>query len=80
MSKPSKIEVAKTEQYFQMKPQHPRCADCQHFTMQIERYRGHFDPETIYERHSNLRCGLGGFKVGKQSVCARFERKITEST
>lgn len=75
MSTPSKVALAKAEQNFQMKPAHPRCADCQHFTMDREQIPWSPYSSNTWTRESNLRCSLGGFKVGKTSVCRKFERK-----
>lgn len=69
----SKVSEAKAAQNFRAKPVHPRCADCQHFTMdRVEERSSYMLNASVWIRETNLRCSLGGFKVGKQSVCDRF--------
>jgi hypothetical protein len=70
----SKVQHAKDSQGFQEKPVHPRCGDCQHFSSEVERWTPSWS-KTEYVREHTLRCTLGGFKVGKSSVCSKFARK-----
>jgi hypothetical protein len=70
----SKVAKAKEVQGFQVKPIHPRCADCKNFSFDVIREKSTWG-SAIYVSEKNLRCTLGGFKVGKNSTCNLFERK-----
>ena len=51
----------------------PTYANCVHFSCSKEEVRyNHYSTRT-WTRESNLRCGIGGFKCGKVSWCARYE-------
>lgn len=70
----SKVEKQKQAQGFQRKPNHPKCADCQHFKCDTENVRGWGG--AIFVKERNLRCSIGGFAVGKTSTCNEFQHKV----
>lgn len=53
----------------------PCCGNCLHFTSEIVKEPS-FVPGSYWEREKNLRCGIGGFKVGKSNWCQ--EHKFNE--
>ena len=46
----------------------PTCSNCIHFSLETEDYQTQWSSQT-YTREFNLRCNLGGFKVGKSNYC-----------
>tara|TARA_R110000868_G_C10453727_1_gene726678 strand:+ start:226 stop:465 length:240 start_codon:yes stop_codon:yes gene_type:complete len=46
------------------------CAGCAHFSKQTETVRGTFRTYTVDKM---MRCGKGGFKVGKMSTCNEWQ-------
>jgi hypothetical protein len=49
------------------------CLNCVNFAMDIENPDPQHHPE--WERNTNLRCTLGGFKVMKMGTCNVFQMK-----
>lgn len=72
----SKQSIAKVNQSFRMKPVWPVCPDCTNFKFDMVK-------ETAWGalrmRERNLRCLLGGFKVGKRSTCKMHTKKGVDS-
>lgn len=60
----SKQAAAKEAQGF--RKESPRCGNCAHF--RLEKYR-EVTRYGSFNRERNLRCSLGGFKVGKSNYC-----------
>lgn len=69
----SKQSDAKEAQGWQKKAD--MCADCRHFTSDIESIPDSWRPNKFWTEEKNLRCSLGDFKTGKSNICKRFERK-----
>jgi hypothetical protein len=68
----SKQSAAKKMQGYMQKPILRNCANCKHFKMESETISSY---SFNYVRESNLRCGIGDFKVGKTSACNLWEWK-----
>lgn len=49
------------------------CARCSHFKCDIESYPDYWDKSKTHTKEKNLRCGIGGFKIGKSNTCDLFE-------
>ena len=60
----SKQSDAKDKQSYRDKPEWPECRHCQHFRSDHIK-----DEHTGWVSETNLRCGLGGFKVMKLGTC-----------
>lgn len=73
----SKQSEAKEAQGYIDKPVPRTCANCKQYKSKIRRIHGVWS-SLMEERESELRCGLGGFKVKKTAACNRFEQKVTE--
>lgn len=67
----TKLETIKAEMGFQKTA--PMCGNCKHFSTEKETISGWNGQEYTLEK--KLRCGLGGFKVGKSNWCLKHERK-----
>lgn len=65
----SAVSDAKAAQYYQPKPVHSVCGNCLHFTSKTEEIRYSSYGAGSWMREYELRCGLGGFKVGKAGTC-----------
>ena len=66
-----KIDEIKAEMGFAKKA--PCCANCTHFTTEKGTFTDWRNQEYTYDK--KLRCGLGGFKVGKSNWCQKYERE-----
>lgn len=64
-----KIDAIKKEMGLMKKG--PTCSTCKHFTTEKEKRMGWNGVEFTVEK--KLRCGLGGFKIGKSQWCKRHE-------
>lgn len=64
---PSKVELAKINQCFRKKPEWPVCGNCENFTFDSVITDGCYGEGYIAQK--NLRCNIGGFKVGKTDTC-----------
>jgi hypothetical protein len=63
----SKQSEAKERQGFRKKPEWAICSGCEYFTWdEVHKYPG-------YIQEKNVRCSLGGFKVGKTDTCNMHE-------
>jgi hypothetical protein len=62
----SKQAKAKESQGFSKKS--PTCSNCIHFCLDKEEKQSAWSMQT-FTHETNLRCGLGGFKVGKTNWC-----------
>lgn len=64
----SKQSEAKLEQRWQKKFEWPVCGNCANFTFDhiVEKTR-----YGEYAKDTNLRCSIGGFKVGRMDTCKR---------
>lgn len=71
----SKQSEAKEKQNYRSKPD--TCGNCAHFTSTRETKLSPWDG-TEWIEEKNLRCGLGGFKVGKSGTCDEHQRKAGE--
>jgi hypothetical protein len=69
----SKQRTNKEIQGYKAKPTFPLCSNCQHFKSEFESVGNY-----AYQKEVNIRCGLGGFKVGKSANCAKHEFKKRE--
>lgn len=70
--------AAKAAQGFVAKPVPNSCSNCQHFTMdRTRRTYQTWNGVQEWTEEKNLRCSLGGFKVGKTSICKEHKR-VTE--
>ena len=67
----SKQSEAKEKQGFEKVA--PNCSMCKHFIKDV-RYCTYTWSVKVYEIHTNLRCSLGNFKVGKTSSCKMLEK------
>lgn len=65
----SKIEQAKQQQGWQKTPK--TCVNCKHFSSEKQDIKGVYGN---YTEEKNLRCTIGGFKVGKSNVCDLHEK------
>lgn len=64
----SKQADAKVAQGFRRKPGWPVCANCSNFKFDhVLEFNGLYN---LYV-DKNLRCGIGGFKVGKTDTCLK---------
>lgn len=70
----SKQSENREKQGFQKKC--PCCGNCLHFTSEIVK-EPCIVPGSYWEREKNLRCGIGGFKIGKSNWCQ--EHKFGEN-
>lgn len=66
-----KIDELKTEMGFSKEA--PMCGNCKHFTSERETILDWANRE--YSKEVKLRCGLGGFKVGKSNWCQKYQHK-----
>ena len=69
-----KLSVNREKLGFQKKC--PCCSNCLHFTSEIVKEPA-IIPGSYWEREKNLRCGIGGFKIGKSNWCQ--EHKFGEN-
>lgn len=69
----SKQEQAKEAQGFQSRSN--TCGTCAYFSSVITQEQDPFARGTWWTKETNMRCNLGGFKVGKSNVCLMFVRK-----
>lgn len=60
----SKQSESKLTQGFLKKS--PMCSNCEKFTFESETKESFYG---TFEREHKLRCGIGGFKVGKSNWC-----------
>jgi len=67
----SKQETAKINQSYRKEPM--QCSNCKHFEFETENVVNDF---RTFQIKKKFRCGIGGFKVLKTAVCARWEWKI----
>ena len=65
----SKQLQAKLNQGYQLKPVLPVCSNCTHFKSDLIPSEWNND----YIQEKNLRCGIGGFAVKKQSTCREYK-------
>ena len=50
----------------------PKCSNCKHFTSDKEEVKKQWSRDSwVFEK--NLRCSIGGFKVGKSNYCNQHE-------
>lgn len=89
IKKPSTAEAAKEAQGFVRKPEPSTCANCKNFTgkkilaswmikqNEADKAAGKREYYKLanHGKEGELRCGIGGFAVGKSSTCNLFERK-----
>lgn len=68
----SKQNDNKEKQGFQKKA--PCCGNCKNYMSEMIKAPGYY-PGQFFEREKNLRCGIGGFAVGKTSWCTLHEFK-----
>lgn len=68
----SKKSEAKEKQGFLKKS--PTCSNCVHFSMDKEECKTKWSSQ-LFIKESNLRCSLGGFKVGKSNWCKEHNCK-----
>ena len=66
-----KIDEIKAEMGFAKKA--PCCATCVHFSTEKGSFTDWRNQEYTYDK--KLRCGIGGFAVGKSNWCQKYERK-----
>lgn len=66
----SKQSENKENQGFQKKC--PCCGNCVNFMSETVKEPGYY-PGQIFVREKNLRCGIGGFAVGKSNWCKLHE-------
>lgn len=64
-----KIDEIKAEMGFLRKA--PCCATCAYFTTEKGTFTDCWDREYTYDK--KLRCGIGGFAVGKSNWCKKYE-------
>lgn len=71
----SKTQEAKDAQGWRKTP--ASCGNCTHFESEsvIKEYERWNGVKIGWVEEKKMRCGIGGFKVGKMNVCDRFERK-----
>lgn len=90
IKKPSPQAAAKEAQGFVQKLAPSTCANCKNFTSErilapwmirknkedkdAGQRRAYYEL-SIHGKEGNIRCGIGGFAVGKSSTCNLFERK-----
>ncbi len=75
----SRQEIAKTAQGYTPKAIAPVCGNCAHFRSKLEKMRYSQWTEQTYTKESEMRCGIGGFKVGKSATCDRWEKRPASS-
>ena len=76
----SKQSEAKEQQGYVAKPTWPVCGNCMNFRSDIKPVPW----STTHTQETNMRCGIGGFKVSKLGTCrhafeeieARWERRL----
>jgi len=68
----SKQKRAKETQRWRHKPEWPVCGNCRHFTS--EQVPTEYAGQT-YWTEKNMRCSVGGFKVGKTDTCDEHEER-----
>lgn len=78
MKKVSKQAQAKIEQGYVTKPVWPVCGNCDHFHSERRVVETDHISGTEYTEEIGLRCGLGGFKVGKSGACEQHKKKEGE--
>ena len=70
----SKQSQAKTEQGYIKKPTWPVCGNCANYTSESVTEPSAFGFGE-WAREINVRCTIGGFKVGKLGTCKRHTEK-----
>lgn len=71
----SKVSETKIRYRYNAKPTWPVCSNCCHFSSKFEEMKGWSNNTWIKE--SELRCTLGGFKVGRSATCAEHAPRVT---
>jgi hypothetical protein len=71
----SKESEAKEKQRYVPKAVPHTCLNCVNFTMDIVHHPAVGTWGTAYDKGTNLRCGIGGFKVMKMGTCNVFQMK-----
>jgi hypothetical protein len=66
----SKQSEAKEKQGFRKDA--PCCQNCKHFVSKIERIKSRWSSK-MFDKESELRCGIGNFKTFKRSWCNQHE-------
>lgn len=66
----SKQSEAKEKQGFLKKS--PMCSNCKNFTFDSEQIKNQWSSQ-MWTKESNLRCSIGGFKVGKSNWCTNHK-------
>ena len=72
----SKQSENKQKQGFQKK--YPCCSNCAHFRSEIVKEPSSIRENGFWEREKNLRCGIGGFKIGKSNWCKHYAPTANE--
>lgn len=71
----SKQSDAKASQHYIQKPTPAACGNCHNFRSSVE-YIDNNWTKMSYRKESNLRCGIGGFKVTKTATCREWSPRI----
>lgn len=71
----SKVEAAKIAQGYIRKPVPKVCGSCAYFRSKVQQIQYSEWSTRTYSKHSELRCGIGGFKVGKGATCNRWDQR-----
>ena len=70
----SKQTDAKARQGYNLKPIMPVCSTCRYYTSRM--VREGTSPGSVWERETQLRCGIGGFAIKKMASCDEWEPKV----